>query len=312
MSFRAGREGSEAVRPSRITERFPEIFKVISLAEHTTWGIGGPSAAAVVRTPPDLVRTADILNGESVSWTVLGRGSNTLAPSEGWDGAVVILSGELSKYRFHGNVLTAGGGAPLPSMAGAACSKGLDGLVFAAGIPGTAGGAVFMNAGAYGECIGDVISEVTVLTSLGQFECYNRDSCGFSYRSSVFQNSGSVIVSMRIHLSGGVHSPEKLRSRAAEVLKLRRNKFPLSLPNAGSVFKRPQEGPPPGRLIEECGLKGFSVGGAFVSSVHANFIENRGGATSDDVIELIGIIKEKVMKTTGIELHREIRMLGEN
>ncbi len=290
---------------------YPEMFRVINLSEYTTWNIGGPCAAAFVSTPEELESAVAILKDRSLPWTVLGRGSNTLAPTGGWNGVTVILSGDFLRFSFSGEGIQAGGGASLPSMAGAACSRGLSGLVFAVGIPGTSGGAVYMNAGAYGSCMADLVREVTVFSSSGEFETLHPNECDFAYRSSVFQNGRSVITGVRLKLSIGSETPEELRRRAVDVLRLRREKFPLSVPNAGSVFKRPDQGPPPGRLIEECGLKGFSLGGARVSMVHANFIENRGGATSDDVKRLMDTIHHRVLKATGIELCREIRMLGE-
>ncbi len=297
--------------PSAVTVDHPEVFREIILAEYTTWNIGGPCAAAFVSTPEELECAVGILRSRSIPWTVLGRGSNTLAPTEGWHGAVVILSGEFLRFSFPDYGVLAGGGASLPSMAGAACSRGLSGLVFAVGIPGTAGGAVYMNAGAYGACIGDVVEEVTVFNPSGEFETRRHQQCGFAYRTSIFQNRKSVITGIRLKLSAGTETPEELRGKAAGVLRLRREKFPLTVPNAGSVFKRPDDGPPPGRLIEECGLKGYSVGGARVSTVHANFIENRGGATSDDVVRLMETIRRRVLRSSGIELRREIEMLGE-
>jgi UDP-N-acetylmuramate dehydrogenase len=252
----------------------------------------------------------EILGNEQIPWTVLGRGSNTLAPSEGWEGVAVILGKGLSGYTFNGEVLSAGGGAPLPSMAGAACSRGLSGLVFAVGIPGTTGGAVYMNAGAYGSSIADVVQKITVMNTDGELITLPPDKCFFGYRSSIFQNRRWVIIGITLKLFHGEEFPGKLREEAVRLLRLRRSSFPLQTANAGSVFKRPAGDSPPGKLIEECGLKGVSIGGAKVSRIHANFIENTGGATSDDVISLMDLIAGKVMHATGIMLEREIRIIG--
>lgn len=312
MPHRSRRKGSETVIPSDAAEQFPNVFSVINLSEYTTWNIGGPCAAAFVSTPADLITSLEILKSRSIPWAILGRGSNTLAPTGGWHGVVIILSGEFLRFHFQESRLFAGGGAPLPSMAGAACSKGLSGLVFAVGIPGTAGGAVYMNAGAYGSCMSDVIEKVRVFTPSGEFVTLTLKECGFGYRTSIFQDSQAIVTEITLKLSCDSAEEEELRRRAADVLRLRRKKFPLSVPNAGSVFRRPDEGPPPGKLIEDCGLKGLSRGGASVSRIHANFIENRGGATSGDVTGLIETIRDRVMRNTGIELHREIRILGES
>ncbi|HRW77477.1 MAG TPA: UDP-N-acetylmuramate dehydrogenase [Candidatus Sabulitectum sp.] len=287
-------------------------FKTVDLSRFTTWGIGGPSRAAFPGNDDELASVVEYLENKSIPWTVLGRGSNTLAPSEGWDGVVIVLSGEYQRFRFRGTSLAAGGGAPLPSMAGAACSLGLDGLVFAVGIPGSAGGAVFMNAGAYGSSLSDVVREVTFLSRAGELHTLAMEQCGFAYRKSRFQEGAPVVITQVVmDLSRCDGGPGILRERASQVLSLRRAKFPLGVPNAGSVFKRPVDGPPPGRLIEDCGLKGLAVGGAMVSHVHANFIENRGGATSGDVIRLMELVHHRVLQRTGYDLLREVELLGE-
>ncbi|MCK5131263.1 MAG: UDP-N-acetylmuramate dehydrogenase [Candidatus Sabulitectum sp.] len=289
----------------------PDRFHVIELSEYTTWEIGGPSAAVMVNTARELTDTVKFISENSLPWVILGKGSNTLAPTEGWHGVVVLLRGELSDFSFKGSLLTAGGGAHLPSISGAACSKGLAGLVFAVGIPGTVGGAIFMNAGAYGRSISELVEEVSVLHPCGSIEYLTAEDCGFGYRSSRFQKDDSIVLNVVLRLSEKAGSSGELRREARGVLQLRRQKFPLHAPNAGSVFRRPDNGPPPGKLIEDCGLKGYRLGGAMVSAVHANFIENTGGATSSDVMQLIEFVVERVRKISGITLKREIRKLGE-
>ncbi len=289
----------------------PDRFRVIELAEYTTWGIGGPAASVVANTAKELQDTIGFLSENSLPWVVVGKGSNLLAPTEGWHGVVVLLRGKLAEFSFNGPILTAGGGAHLPSMAGAACSLGLGGLTFAVGIPGTAGGAVFMNAGAYGSSISELVKEVTVVHTRGSIDYLTADDCGFGYRTSRFQNEDTVVISVTLKLSDNGKSRTDLRREARQILKLRREKFPLQVPNAGSVFRRPEGGPPPGKLIEDSGLKGTRMGGAVVSSIHANFIENTGGATSSDVMQLIDHVILRVKQASGITLKREIRQLGE-
>jgi UDP-N-acetylmuramate dehydrogenase len=289
----------------------PHRFKIIRLSNFTTWGIGGYTASCTVTSEQELTEVLNLLRERSLPWVILGKGSNTLAPSEGWHGVVVFLRGEFTEFSFKGNLVTAGGGAHLPSVSGAACSTGLSGLVFAVGIPGTAGGAVFMNAGAYGSSVSKLIKEVKVLHPGSTIEYLTAGECGFGYRTSLFQKSNAVILGTTLRLQRVAGGSGELRSEAREILRLRRRKFPLDVPNAGSVFRHPDNGPPPGKLIEDCGLKGFRKGGAMVSRVHANFIENTGGATSSDVMRLIEHITEKVRETTGIVLQREIRQLGE-
>lgn len=289
----------------------PDRFHVIELAEYTTWGIGGPTAAAAVGTVEELMSTVKLLAENALMWTVLGKGSNTLAPTEGWQGVVILLEGELAEFSFNGTLLTAGGGAHLPSMSGAACSLGLEGLVFAVGIPGTTGGAVFMNAGAYGSSISERVEEVRALHPGGLIEYLTAEDCSFGYRSSRFQKEDLIIFNVVLRLSERTGGSSELCREARKILQLRRRKFPLHAPNAGSVFRRPDNGPPPGKLIEDCGLKGYRLGGAMVSPVHANFIENIGNATSSDVMRLIELITDRVREASGITLKREIRKLGE-
>jgi len=289
----------------------PDKFSVIQLSRYTTWEIGGPSAAVFVNTVEELAETVKYVSGNSLPWVILGKGSNTLAPTEGWHGVVILFGGKLAKFSFSGNLLTAGGGAHLPSMSGAACSQGLAGLVFAAGIPGTIGGAVFMNAGAYGSSISELVKEVRVLHPGGSIEYLTAEDCGFGYRSSRFQKEDLIILNVVLRLSERTGDSSGLRGEAREILQLRRRKFPLHAPNAGSVFRRPDDGSPPGKLIEDCGLKGYRLGGAMVSPVHANFIENTGNATSSDVMRLIELVADRVRQSSGITLKREIRKLGE-
>lgn len=289
----------------------PDKFSVIQLSRFTTWEIGGPTAAVTVNTAEELADTVKFLSKKSLPWVILGRGSNTLAPTEGWHGVVVFLKGELAEFSFDRSLLFAGGGTHLPSMAGAACSKGLAGLIFAVGIPGTVGGAIFMNAGAYGSSISELVEEVRVLHPCGSIEYLTAEDCGFDYRFSRFQNDHSIVLSVKLRLSDKAEDSDILRKEAREILQMRRQKFPLHAPNAGSVFRRPDNGFPPGKLIEDCGLKGYKLGGAMVSTVHANFIENTGGATSSDVMKLIEFIIHRVRQASGITLRREIRKLGE-
>jgi UDP-N-acetylmuramate dehydrogenase len=311
MFDRAQGKGLQKVICEKALHAIPGRLKVIQLSSFTTWGIGGPCASVQVNTASELGEIIGLLCSRSIPWTILGRGSNTLAPTEGWHGVVVLLRGSLAGFSFNGSVLKAGGGAHLPVMAGVACSHGLSGLTFAVGIPGTVGGAVFMNAGAYGSSIADITEEVGVLHPEGSIEYFTMMECGFGYRSSRFQKEDSIIIDLKLKLTASGESAGELRRTAREILRIRREKFPLHAPNAGSVFRRPGCGPPPGKLIEDCGLKGYRLGGAMVSPTHANFIENTGRATSSDVKRLIDHVTETVRKNSGIMLEREITFLGE-
>lgn len=287
---------------------FPDLGRVELLANLTTWRVGGPCAVLSPRCRDELSDVMKWVEDSGTPWSIIGRGSNLLAPSRGWDGVVISMQGEFRTFRFRGETVIAGGGVPLPALAGAACSMGLSGLVFAVGIPGTAGGAVFMNAGAYGESMMDVVRGVEVIYPGGETRCLSSRECGFGYRRSSFQTVPGAVCTVVLELSPGDRL--ELRESARETLGKRRASFPIKVPNAGSVFRRPNEGPPPGMLLEESGMKGFAVGGARFSPVHANFIENTGNASSEDILALVNVAKQRVQERTGILLHEEIRVLG--
>jgi len=296
----------------RLGAGFPGGPCVRYLRELTTWGIGGPAVVASPASVPELCDCIGTLSGRHVGWFVMGRGSNVLAPDAGWDGVVIRLGGAFGKVEWEPRetawTVRAGAGAGLPSLAGAACMRGASGLAFAAGIPGSVGGAVSMNAGAYGSCFAGRIVEVSLVDPDGRVSVLPASGCGFGYRKSSFQGGSAIVTGAVLDLPA---SPAAgLRAEAAGYLARRRAAFPLDMPNAGSVFRRPAEGPPPGRLIEEAGLKGASRGGAMVSPIHANFIVNTGGATSSDVAVLVGIVKAAVAERSGIDLEEEIVYLG--
>jgi UDP-N-acetylmuramate dehydrogenase len=291
-----------------LSEEFRGMCGKVSLSEHTTWRIGGPALQITATSGENLGKILSFFQSWNVPWFILGMGSNVLAPSEGTDHVILRLSGDLAGTAFgkegHRWRVTAGGGARLPSLSGAACMQGASGLQFAVGIPGTVGGAVVMNAGAYGSTISDLLETVTVRLSSGARETLAAEDCGFGYRTSRFGQEAAVIESVDLVLEEG--DPDELRREAVEILELRRRKFPLDYPNAGSVFRRPYDGTPPGLLIEQSGLKGFRIGGAGVSTRHANFVVNMGDASSGDVEAVIETVRSRVFEDTGISLREEI------
>lgn len=295
-----------------ILERFPGTHREVLLRDLTTWRIGGPALSMEVTSRGMLCDLLGLLHGEGVDWFLLGRGSNILAEDGGTRRILLRLSGELARpcWERCGDSwdLRCGGGVGLPSLAGAAASRGAAGLVFASGIPGTVGGAIFMNAGAYGGTISDHLTFVEVADGSGGVRRMSPHECGFSYRSSLFQEGGRVVLGAGFRLPTG--DPGVLRAETRSILALRRAKLPLDLPSAGSVFRRPPGGDPPGKLIEEAGLKGRAVGGARVSGRHANFIVNTGGASSSDVSALVALVTGEVLRRTGILLEEEIVHLG--
>ncbi|MCI9626133.1 MAG: UDP-N-acetylmuramate dehydrogenase [Clostridia bacterium] len=272
---------------------------------HTTFKIGGN--ADIYITPdlkyfPEVVR---LLSKEQIPYQVVGNGSNLLVSDYGIDGAVISTHG-WDDISVEGDVLRAQAGAMLSRVANTALEHELAGLEFAAGIPGSFGGAVYMNAGAYGGEMKDIITSVTVYHNREVKEISGSE-CRFGYRSSVFQKDAYTILNATMKLRKG--AAEQIAATMKDLARRRQEKQPLDMPSAGSVFKRP-EGYYAGALIEQAGLKGFQIGGAAVSEKHSGFIVNCGGATARDVMELIAAVKEKVKANSGVELQEEIRMIG--
>ena len=264
------------------------------MSRHTTFRIGGPARLmALPRTAEEArtaIRTAMELDAEPF---FLGNGSNLLVPDEGYAGFVVKLAGELDQVRETGGGLEAGGGVLLSRLAAAAQTAGLAGLEFAGGIPGSVGGAVTMNAGAYGGEMAQVVTSVTCLTRAGELETVPAADCGFAYRHSAFSDGARLILKAAFSLVPG--EPTEIRARMDDLAARRREKQPLEWPSAA--------------LIDQCGLKGLTVGGAQVSEKHAGFVINRGGATCADVLALVDRVQEEVFRQTGVELEMEVRVL---
>ncbi|MFO8182971.1 MAG: UDP-N-acetylmuramate dehydrogenase [Candidatus Aegiribacteria sp.] len=295
-----------------IEENCPGAAERVLLSSLTTWRTGGPAVSVQVRSEEMLAGLLELAWREGIPWYVLGRGSNVLADDRGCEELVIRLGGQLHRSRWNRNggywTLRSGAGVRLPSMSGAACTRGASGLEFAVGIPGTVGGALFMNAGAYGSRISNPLVRLTALDRKGSRHIIEEKDCRFGYRSSRFQEEDWIITGAEFRLER--EDPALLRREARRILQVRRDKFPLEYPNAGSVFRKPPEGIPPGKLIEDAGLKGLSAGGAMVSPKHANFIVNTGTATSKDIAELVNRVREAVLARTGITLKEEIRYLG--
>ncbi len=282
------------------------------LAKHTTFRIGGP--AAVLCTPvtvPELVRTLELCREYGVRTYLLGNGSNTLFADEGFDGAVVCLMGLKTRMEAQPmpdgrTCLYAGAGMLLSAVCGEACERGLSGLEFAFGIPGTVGGAVYMNAGAYGGEMKDVLLDASFLDDELRLRTLTVDELELGYRTSVFERRNWCVLEARFALQPD--DADAVRARMQEYMSRRRDKQPLDLPSAGSTFKRPA-GCFAGQLIEQCGLRGFRVGGAAVSEKHCGFVVNLGGATCADVVRLTDEVRRIVQEKTGHVLEREIRVV---
>ena len=298
-----------------LRERCPEMELRVNepMSKHTTFRIGGPAALmALPRTMEEVQTVLKTAAELGVEPFFLGNGSDLLVADRGYPGFIVKLAGEFEEICFcpapKGGTpqLTAGGAALLSTLSKTALHWGLTGLEFAGGIPGSVGGAITMNAGAYGGEMAQVLESVTFLDEAGEVCTLPVPECGFGYRKSIFSQRKCLVLRARFRLEQG--DGYAIKARMDELTAKRREKQPIDLPSAGSMFKRP-----PGHfaaaLIDQCGLKGLTVGGAQVSEKHAGFVVNRGGATCADVLELVDRVKEEVLRQTGVELEMEVKVL---
>ena len=277
------------------------------LASHTTFKIGGP-AAVFVRPDGEaqLCQAVRLCRQLAVPCYLLGNGSNVLFGDKGYAGAVISTAGMKGEVSRQGDALTAPAGMPLGVLCMAALHAGLTGLEFAYGIPGTVGGAVYMNAGAYGGEMKDVLVSVRYLTAEGTVEEIPASQLELGYRHSVFETNGGCILAATVRLAPG--DPDAIAAKMNELMGRRRDKQPLDKPSAGSTFKRPA-GAFAGALIEQCGLRGHRCGGAAVSEKHCGFVVNLGGATCADVLALCDEVARTVKEQTGFTLEKEIRVV---
>lgn len=286
-----------------------EILVAEPMKNHTTFRIGGPAdALALPKTPEEVAEVVHFCHEHAQPYYVLGNGSNLLVSDEGYRGLVLQLYRNFNDIQVNGETITVQSGAMLAAVARTAYQTGLTGLEFASGIPGTIGGAVVMNAGAYGGEMKNVLKEVTVLTKEGEVLVIPAKALELGYRTSVIPKNGWIVLGAVLQLKKG--DQEQILARMEELKEQRITKQPLDLPSAGSTFKRP-EGYFAGKLIMDAGLRGFTVGGAQVSEKHCGFVVNRGNATATDVWELICEVKRRVKEMTGVELEPEVKLLGD-
>ena len=277
------------------------------LSRHTTFKIGGPAAVfCLPETPAQLLRTVELCRDAGVRIYLLGNGSNTLFSDAGFGGAVIRTADMKRPVQVTGTRLTAAAGASLANVCREALRHSLTGLEFAFGIPGTVGGAVYMNAGAYGGELKQVLARVSFLNHELKLETLPVDRLALGYRTSRFETEGGLILEAEFQLQQG--NSADIEAKMQDLMTRRREKQPLELPSAGSTFKRPQ-GAFAGALIEQAGLRGFAVGGAAVSTKHCGFVVNTGGATCADVLRLTDEIIRIVYEKTGYRLEREIRVV---
>ena len=295
--------------PEALLAEFPQdrLKRDESLSRYTSFRTGGPAEAFLeVDSIPMLTRVLALLKEAQVPFFLLGRGTNLLISDHGFPGVVLKLTGNFTRISVKENVLCCGAACTLSALSAYAAEHALSGLEFASGIPGSVGGGIVMNAGAYGGELGDVTAGVHILKE-GESKRLSRDEMEFAYRTSLAKKEGLIVLSAEFSLSAG--DPGSIQQKMTELNRKRREKQPLEYPSAGSTFKRP-EGFFAGKLIQDAGLAGFSIGGAQVSEKHCGFIINKGGATSADIHALIGKVREEVFSHFGVSLEPEVIFLG--
>lgn len=279
------------------------------MSAHTTFRVGGPADYFVTpRSEEALAELAAFVTKEGLPHYILGNGSNLLVGDKGYRGVMIQVGRGFDGVRVEGEVVYAQAGISLARLALAARQSSLSGLEFASGIPGTLGGAVMMNAGAYGGEMKQVVVSVRALAQSGEIREIPAEGLEFGYRTSIFARNGDVILGAVLKLEKG--DGDQIQKNMDELKRRRVEKQPLEYPSAGSTFKRP-EGHFAGKLIEEAGLRGFSVGGAQVSEKHCGFVVNKGGATAADIASLMDRVAERVERHSGVRLRPEVRRVGE-
>ena len=279
------------------------------MKQHTTFRVGGNADYFVMPQNAEEVKNIVALCKEGeMPYYILGNGSNLLVGDKGYRGVIIQIYKAMNDIQIEGNRVKVQAGALLSRVGTATLEAELTGFEFAAGIPGTVGGAVFMNAGAYGGEMNDIIANATVLTQDGDIVTINKEDLELGYRTSVIAKKGYVVLEAEYQLQKG--DKEAIRARMDELKVQRVTKQPLEYPSAGSTFKRP-EGYFAGKLIQDAGLRGFQVGGAQVSEKHCGFVINKDQATAADILELMRLVSDKVMQEFGVKLEPEVRTLGE-
>ncbi|MCI5493731.1 MAG: UDP-N-acetylmuramate dehydrogenase [Lachnospiraceae bacterium] len=289
------------VRPEQIFENEP-------MRDHITFRVGGPADLLI---QPEVAQVAEVIaccRKEGIPYTVIGNGSNLLVSDKGIRGVVIELSRPASNISIDGCRIYAEAGAMLAKTASLAAGEGLTGMEFTSGIPGSVGGAVVMNAGAYGGEMAQIIESVDILDEEGNRRTLSAEEMDFSYRHSCIMEHPYIVLSAVMQLEKG--DAEQIRLRMQELAVQRKEKQPLEYPSAGSTFKRP-EGYFAGKLIMDAGLRGYSVGGAQVSEKHCGFVVNKGGATQADISALMQHVQDEVKKQFGVTLEPEVRKLGD-
>jgi UDP-N-acetylmuramate dehydrogenase len=286
-----------------------EIKEKEPLSNYTTIKIGGPADVFIEPTSVEnLKKTMDLIRKYHINWRVIGRGSNLLVSDKGIEGAVIKLGENIAHIEINGDSIQVGGGYSLISLAVMISKKGLSGLEFASGIPGSVGGAVYMNAGAHGSDISKILTEAHVLFEDGTLEWVTNEEMAFSYRTSVLQEKRpGIVVECKFQLTSG--NKDEIVAQMLKNKDYRKVTQPWNFPCAGSIFRNPLPHYA-GKLVEEEGLKGYKIGGAQISNMHGNFIVNAGNATAEDVLQLIQFVKKTIYDKHKIEMVPEVEIIG--
>src|SRR6266581_3750967 len=292
--------------PAKIKFR-GKVLENEPLARYNTWRIGGPARyLAMPADSEDVVRALEMAQERGLPWLVLGLGSNVLVKDGGFPGVVIRMGKGLDRFEMKGATAIIGAGMPTPILARRTAEAGFVGVERFIGIPGTVGGGIFMNAGCHGAEFAEIVTEVTVMDPRGKVKQLSRKQISFKYRAS---NIEGIVLEAKLGL--GEESPAKLKELQAKLFRWRKAGTPFDQPCCGSTFTNPSgSSKTAGMLIDECGLKGFQIGGAQVSSLHANYIVNKGTATASDVLKVIDHLRKTVAKKAGITLELECKIIG--
>ena len=292
-------------------ERIPGVCieENVPMAQYTSFRAGGKARMMVIPADAEqLSAVLGVLSGSGVQYMVLGNGTNILVKDSGYDGVIVKIGSGFDYVRQEGCRLVCGSGTRMSVAAKAALEGGLSGFEFASGIPGFTGGAVFMNAGAYGGEMKDILRRAKIVSKDGSREFYmTADELEMGYRHTKLHDTGAIVTEVEFVLEEGNRT--QIKAKMSELMEKRNSRQPVNFPSAGSFFKRP-EGYFAGKLIQDAGLKGLSVGGAQVSELHSGFIINRGGATATDILQLMEMIQARVFDEFGVRLETEVRIIG--
>jgi len=276
------------------------------LSKYTTYRLGGPARLVVLPADvEDVTKALDMARDRGLPWLVLGLGSNVLVKDTGFPGLVIRMGKGLDKFEMKGATAIVGGGMPTPILARRTAEAGFVGVERFLGIPGTVGGGIYMNAGCHGAEFAEIVTEVTVMDAKGKVKQLSRKQISFKYRAS---NIDGIVIEAKLSL--GEESPAKLKELQGKLLRWRKAGTPFDQPCCGSTFKNPGGAKSAGTLIDECGLKGLTVGGIEVSSLHANYFINKGNGTAADALKLIEQVRKTVAKKAGVELELECKVIG--